>query len=349
MAPMTLLVCLCGAPLSPEIGGVRPVPSPDLELMQLLDGLKNSHAWLTDHYDGDLVLAAAEADLATAESIQALADQLKALERLAGQRIAQQTPSRKSPRGRCWAPPKRKPASGDVLTLDTLVIALQEIGLTARVAKKAVKAIFEGITNWLQDGEIAETPLGVFEFARRPAERTLVRLGRSCKFNTQPKRVVFRPSPALQAACNRSIPREIPVPNVNIQPIHPNQLQCEKCGSSHFVEGHFKQYRQYYSASPGAEISPITEDPVRALVCTCGHPIPPGQLRSYRRDDTSFRKSLEAARQYRERTAPAAILRRIVGPYATRSQHDDLVERINKLGTILKEPLPPSPRQPSNP
>jgi nucleoid DNA-binding protein len=349
MAPMTLLVCLCGTPLRPEIGGVRGGYTSNRELMQFLGGLENSHAWLTDHYDGDLVLAAAEAYLANMESIQALTDHLKALERRAGLRIAQQTPSRKSPRGRYWATPKRKPASGDVLTLDTLVIALQEIGLTARVARKAVKAIFEGITNWLKDGGIAETPLGVFKSVRRPAESEFFRLGRSCKFNTQRKRVVFRPSPGLQAACNRSIPTEVPVPKVNIQPIHPNQLQCEKCGSSHFVEGHFKQYRQYYSASPGADISPITEDPVRALVCTCGHPIPPGQLRSYRCDDTSFRRSLEAARQYRERTNPEAILRRIVEPYATRSQHDELVERINKLETILNEPLPPSPRQPSKP
>ena len=176
--PVTLLVCLCGTPLRPEIGGARGGRTPNLELAQLLDGLKNSHARLKDHHDGDSVLAEAETHLATAESIQVLSDQLKALERRVGPRIAQQTPSRKSPRGCYWTPPKRKPASGDVLTLDTLVIALQEIGLTARVAKQAVKAIFEGITNWLKDGGIVETPLGVFESVRRPPERKIFRLGR---------------------------------------------------------------------------------------------------------------------------------------------------------------------------
>jgi nucleoid DNA-binding protein len=310
--------------------------------------LKNFHARIKDHHDGDSVLAAAEAHMAKAESFRVLAGQLKVLERLAGRRLAQQNPSRKSPRGRYWAPPERKPASGDVLTREALVIALQAIGLTAEVAKIAVKAIFDAIINELKDGGIAKTPLGVFETRRRPPERRLLRLGRWRTFNTT-KRAVFRPSRELRAACNRSIPTEIPVPDVNIQPIQPNQLQCEKCGSSHFVEGHFKQYRPQYSASPGGDINPLTEDPIRTLVCLCGQPVLPGQLRSYKPADyQSFRKSFEAARQYRESTSPETILQRVAEIYASKPQHDVLAERITKLQTILKKPLrPPSPRQPS--
>jgi nucleoid DNA-binding protein len=207
--PMTLLVCLCGAPLTPSIGGVRGGRTPNLELAHLLDSLKNCYARLKDHHDGDSVLAAAEAHMSKAESFQVLADELNVLERLAGKRIAQQPPSRKFPRGRYWAPPKRKPASGDVLTLDTLVLALQEIGLTSRIARKAVKTIFEVITKELKDGGIAKTPLGVFQSVRRPPERMLLRLGRLRKFNTQPKRVVFRISSELRAACNRSVPPQL--------------------------------------------------------------------------------------------------------------------------------------------
>jgi nucleoid DNA-binding protein len=210
MGPMTLLVCLCGTPLKPSIGGLRGGRTPNVELLKLFDSLRKSQACLQDHHDGDLVRAAAEEYLAKAESFQALAGQLQALEKLAGPRIAQQTPSRKSPRGCYWATPKRKPASGDVLTQDTLVLALQGIGLTARVAKKAVKAIFDAIIRWLQDGGIATTPLGVFKTVRRPPEYTRVRLGRSMKFNTHPKRVVFLPSRELRAACNRSIPKGDP-------------------------------------------------------------------------------------------------------------------------------------------
>jgi hypothetical protein len=187
-----------------------------------------------------------------------------------------------------------------------------------------------------------------FKVVRRPPERTLTRLGRELKFNTKPKRVAFRPSRELRAACNRSIPTEIPVPKVNIQPIHPNQQQCEKCGSTHFVEAQFKQYRQHYSASPGGDISPFSEDPIRALVCLCGNPIPPGRLRRDAPkpgDYKSFRKSLEDAWQYRERTSPQLILRAVLELYASKPQHDVLAERIAKLETILNEPPPPPPRQ----
>jgi nucleoid DNA-binding protein len=350
LAPMTLLVCLCGTPLRPSMEGVHGGRRFNLELVQFLDSLQNSHAWLKDHHDGDSLLAAAQAYLAKTESFEALAGQVKALERLAGRRIAQQPPLRKSPRGRYWALPKRKPASGDVLTLDTLVIALRGIGLTARVAKKAVKAIFDAIINWMKDGGIVETPLGVFEYGRRPPERTLFRLGRERKFNTQLKKVVFRPSREVRDRCNRSVQMEIPVPYVNIQPLQPNQQQCEKCGSTYFVEAQFRQYLPYYSASPGGDIISFSEDPIRALVCLCGNPIPPGRLRRDAPnpgDYKSFRKSFVAALQYRESTNPEAILRRIAEIYANKPQHDELAERIAKLETILKALPRPSPRQPS--
>ena len=227
MAPMPLLVCLCGAPRYPSLGGIRGGRTSNLQLVQLLNSLKNCHARLKDHHDGDSVCAAAEAHLAKAASFQVLADQMRAVEGLAGKRIAQQTPSRKSPRGAYWALPTRKPASGDVLTLDTLVLALQGIGLTAQIAKIAVKTIFEEIIKWLQDGGIAETPLGNFAVVHEGrSERTLFRLGRLRKIYTKRKKVVFRPSQELLAACNRSIqsiPREFPMPvsDVSLQPNHP--------------------------------------------------------------------------------------------------------------------------------
>jgi nucleoid DNA-binding protein len=293
--------------------------------------------------------------LAKAESIQALVDRLKTLEWRSGPRIAQQTPSRKSPRGRYWAPPKRKPASGGVLTLDTLVLAVQEIGLTARVAKKAVKTIFEEIIKWLKDGGIAETPLGDFAVVHEGrTERTLFRLGRWRQIYTKSKKVVFRPSRELLAACNRSkpsippIPKEIsmPVSDVSLQP---NQLRCEKCGSTHFVEVQFKQYTYQYSASPGGDIIPRTQDPIRVLVCLCGHPIQPKGLRSYAcANYQSFKKSFAVARQYREGTSPETILRSLAEISASKQQHDALIERITKLETVLREPLP-SPREPSKP
>ena len=140
------------------------------------------------------------------------------------------------------------------------------------------------------------------------------------------------------------------MPKVKTQPIHPNQLQCEKCGSSHFVEADFKQYRPQPSSYPGGDISPISENPVRALVCLCGQPILPGRLRSQAAGDyKNFQKSFEAARQYRENMSPETVLRRIAELYASKPQHDVLAERIGNLETILKEPPGTSPRQKSKP
>jgi hypothetical protein len=129
-----------------------------------------------------------------------------------------------------------------------------------------------------------------------------------------------------------------------------NQLRCEKCRSTHFVDAHSKLYRPRYSTTPGGDISPISEDPIRTRVCLCGHPIPPGPLR---RDapnsgnDASFQKSFEAARQYCEPTSPELIFRAFI--YADKQQEAELAGRITKLETILKEPPPSSPRQPSKP
>lgn len=106
----------------------------------------------------------------------------------------------------------------------------------------------------------------------------LFRLGRWRKIYTQPKRVIFRPSPEF--------------------------------GSSHFEEARFKQYRPQYSASPGGDIIPISENPIRVLACLCGYPILPGRrLSTGKQDFKSFQKSFAAEQQYRESTSPEAILR----------------------------------------
>jgi hypothetical protein len=103
-------------------------------------------------------------------------------------------------------------------------------------------------------------------------------------------------------------------------------------------------------ARRGGDIIPVSENPIRTLVCLCGNPILPRRLRSGDlRDYQSFQKSFESARQYRERTNPEAILRKIAEPCASKSQHDELAERIAKMETILKELPPSSSQQPSKP
>jgi hypothetical protein len=59
------------------------------------------------------------------------------------------------------------------------------------------------------------------------------------------------------------------------------------------------QYQEQYASTPGAEFVAVTEGPIRALVCMCGHPIQVRKLRRLSisaRDWGGFQKSFESAR-----------------------------------------------------
>src|SRR5205807_1526748 len=116
------------------------------------------------------------------------------LERSAGRRLAQTNPSRHSPRGRYWAPPKREPASGKngTLTRDCLVVELQSRGLLFREARLAVNAILDSMIGYLQDGGTIDTVLGSFQTARRPKRKKLLRFGKFVTINQKPKRIAFK-------------------------------------------------------------------------------------------------------------------------------------------------------------
>jgi hypothetical protein len=129
------------------------------------------------------------------------------------------------------------------------------------------------------------------------------------------------------------------MPVVNVSS---NQLICEKCGSTHFVEAEFCQYRRLYSSSPGSELSSVTDLPIRALVCMCGHPIPLGHLRkqSFSPALAGFQKSLESARRYRRAAEPQTILDRISPTLVNREEYAKLAEQIANLETITSCALP---------
>ena len=117
------------------------------------------------------------------------------------------------------------------------------------------------------------------------------------------------------------------------------------------MEGKFHQYRQQYSSTPGSELSPVTEDPIRALVCMCGHPIQPRQHRSLSisaRDWGGFQKSFESARRYREAAEPQTIVDRISPTLVNREEYAKLAEHIANLETILRLRLPDSTPSPDS-
>jgi nucleoid DNA-binding protein len=239
---------------------------------------------------------------------------------MAGRQLAAQSPDR-SPRGSWWAAPEREPLSGQdgTLTRDKLVLALQALGFTFRRARTIVSVILDAMVRELRDGGAVaiEEVLGRFEVVRRKSPKQLMRFGRPVTVNQNPKRVAFRMGQPLRDALRSPSPEEgVSMP----QPEDPNLLRCEKCGSIEFTEGHFGQYREgRYSSTPGGDLTAITENPFRTLVCLCGHPVFPRQLRSYARADReSFRKSFDAARRYREAALPQGLSSQLQERFATR-------------------------------
>ncbi len=294
--------------------------------------------------------------MAGRENLDVLAGRVKVLEKLAGRRLAETDPNRRSPRGRHWAPPTREPLSGGdgKLTRDQLVLKLQERGFGFREAWRVVNAILAVMIEELQDGGkvVIENLLGKFKVVRRPPARRLVRFGREVTVNQQPKRVAFQMDRSLRGPLpSSSTSEEVLLPEA----IDLKQLRCERCGSLEFTEAQYKQFlADFSSSSPGGDLMSLTEQPFRTLVCLCGHPVMPGWLRTPGRRfplraarpvmevaRASFRQSFDAARRYRDTVlAQQAVLEqaleaRLVERYASEEQYDALAERVENLERML--------------
>jgi hypothetical protein len=142
---MTLLVCLCGSPLTPQIGGVRGGHLFNMELLALLASLRKVLDRLEHLRTGPSVLAGLADQPASPEAFAALDSRLQNVERVLARRL-------RSGRGRPWRSPKRTPrAKGR----DQLAIAVeQRAGLTARQAKKAVTGFWNVIRQAIRCGEV---------------------------------------------------------------------------------------------------------------------------------------------------------------------------------------------------
>ncbi len=331
-----LLVCLCGTPQAHLIGG-ETTPSPSRQ--RFMASSENGREYLKRCNDEGFLRAATDEQLASPEALNALAARLKELARTIGR-------SMRSGPGRPWRLPTREP---DAKGRDVLVLALEaKAGLTSRKAKQVVSSFWKVMETCIRRGEVVETPVGVFRITRGPQPRKQFGLGRQQLLYRLPKKVVFKPSPQLLAVCDETsptaaVPKENSVPAVNVPD---NQYCCEQCGSSYFVEGQFRQYRKMSSSLPGGDLSPITEVPVRALVCICGHPINPGKLRRQsiaREDHASFQKSFAAAWGYRQSRQPQAFIGRLSQDFTGRDEYQRLANQIANLEAILQARLPQSP------
>jgi nucleoid DNA-binding protein len=189
----TILVCLCGAPVPPRLGGGRGGWTPNLELSQFLKSLKRAQKVL-DECRREEVKQQAAKPAARREQVQALDTALAKVEWTLGQLQAGNTAARKSP-GRTWRSPGPKvPRSGRAY----LAWELQKRGFTFREARRVVSAIFESIQEELQRGAVVETLFGQFRVVGRPVPRTRWRLGRIEWLYRRRKKVVFKAAEGLR-------------------------------------------------------------------------------------------------------------------------------------------------------
>ena len=184
--PQTILVCLCGTPVAPRLGGVRGGRTPNLELSQFVESLDQAQKVL-DKRRREKVKQKAAKPAARREQVQAVDTALAKVEWTLGQLQAGNTAERRSP-GRTWRSPRREAESKG---RDYLAVELQKRGFTFRKARRAVNAVWEVIQSALQRGEKVETPLGEFRLKEQPEPRKRLRFGRVQRLYRQRWKVVF--------------------------------------------------------------------------------------------------------------------------------------------------------------
>jgi nucleoid DNA-binding protein len=328
--PMTVCVCLCGVPLNPEIGGLHGGRTPNRELSRFLESLAKAKKQLKENHDPGLVLGAAEEQLVKLDAFQATEKQLQQLQKHVGQR------TRPGP-GRFGELPQRQASQKTgVLNRDGLALQLQERGLSFRQARETLDAILAAIIESLhQGGPVIVPPLGMFVVTAQPKQRRRFRLGKMQTLYRRRSKVFFRPDETLRLRLANDrcwIPEEVNVPKQQ------RELQCLKCGSTDFMDGQFRKYHQMPSAIPGGDLYASDGAVMRALICVCGEPVPPGHLRRQATgNQASFQKSFLAARRYREEAEPKRMMETLAASFAGKQVQEELADRIGKMEAIVAE------------
>jgi hypothetical protein len=162
---MEVLVCICGTPFEPNIGGVPPSPTAEYELSAFWQSFAQAEASIQKCHNREVVDKWAAAKLMWEQELVTLAEKALPLEREIGRQLSRADAQRKSPPGRHWEMPTRTPSGG---FRDEVTAALQARGFTFRQARQAVKAFFEAIQSALLRGEEVETPFGTLRTEDSP-------------------------------------------------------------------------------------------------------------------------------------------------------------------------------------
>jgi nucleoid DNA-binding protein len=309
MAPMTILICLCGTPLDPIISGMHGGYTPRKELSEFLESLRHANEQLRQLRDGSAMIRIAEEGFIQNQPLQEVERRLKNLQLEIGRRM-------RGGQGRHPELPTRSSsAKKGVLTKDVLVLELQKKGCSFSEPRELLDLILESIKASLRRGEeVMVPPLGTFTVKMNPPTRVRVRRGQRQAMNRHPRSVKFKPTAELVALVNmaRSGGKQVQQKANSAEkeyPMHPTnkRLSCELCGSTSFTEVFFRQWHNFPSSMPGGGLSPVPDQaPMPVLMCLCGNLIQPGHLRQQVPGDRqSLRESFDAAMVYRARCSGA--------------------------------------------
>jgi nucleoid DNA-binding protein len=345
---MAVLVCVCGAPAEPVLGGIRGGHTPNVEMARFFEGFKRL-AHFVEHQTAETVGDfAAAGRFAPADALNQIPEKLQSLEKAIGRVLAARDPRRKTLVGRHWKPPKRQPEAKSGRAW--LAVELQKRGFAFRQARAAVKAIFDVMAEALRLGDDVETPLGTFEVVYAPREQTREHWGKTQTLFRNYKRVRFRPDAGWK--------RVLAPPGQKKHAPDPQEekrekkagllmsslpegalLKCPHCKGTSFTEQEFRQYRAaLYSSIPGGDISPASKDAdvIQALVCLCGHVLPPPKKGSQNRDAyKSFVSCCAAALAYRDSLAEQ-LLAALRGRFASAERLQLFIDRLDADGEIVK-------------
>ena len=123
LMPQTMLVCLCGTPVAPQLGGIRGGRTPNVEMVQFLRSLDQvKEAMASQHRD--VVKEEAAKVSVLRRSVKAFGTALARVERALERMQACKTSKGKPPRGQTWQLPRRQVPKR--IGRDSLALELQK-------------------------------------------------------------------------------------------------------------------------------------------------------------------------------------------------------------------------------
>jgi nucleoid DNA-binding protein len=193
----TVLICLCGTPFRPRLGGMRAGRTANLVLQRFFHSLD-----CAARYQQLCRVPAGQERALSKDFVRR--DRLRELQRVIGgleRRIGRLLPPsqhRRHKAGRHWRLPSRKPATKSK-GRDWLTIELQQRGLTFDEARETLAAIIDSMTDRLKAGESVASPLGEFRVVKKsPKSPFRFRLGRLQRLHQKQVVVFSGPEPASE-------------------------------------------------------------------------------------------------------------------------------------------------------